>query len=124
VEIGIWNLELGISNWNSRPSRLSSAIRWRKVFSMKAMPLVLICLSSLLSSTALSAETNRPNFDLVRQLNDAFVQVAETVSPAVVVLTVTEKQTVFAEPDALAEPEQHEYWRKHHGLFDDPPAQG
>ena len=96
---------------------------WRKVFSMKAMPLFLICLS-LLSFNALSAETNRPNFDLVRQLNDAFVQVAETVSPAVVVLTVTEKQTVFAEPDALTEPEQHEYWRQHHWQFDDEPAQG
>ena len=91
---------------------------------MKAMPLFLISLSSFISFHVLSAETNRPNFDLVRQLNDAFVQVAETVSPAVVVLTVTEKQTVFAEPDQLTDPEQHEYWRRHHRLFDDEPAQG
>lgn len=93
-------------------------------FSMKAMPLFLIALSSFLAFPGFAAETNRSNFDLIRQLNDAFVQVAETVSPAVVVLTVTEKQTVFAEPDKLADPEQYEYWRKHHRQFDDDPAQG
>ncbi|WP_050785649.1 trypsin-like peptidase domain-containing protein [Pedosphaera parvula] len=34
-----------------------------------------------------------PNLDLARQLNQAFVQVAEEVSPSVVVITVTQKTT-------------------------------
>jgi len=40
---------------------------------------------------ALSGQTRLPGLDLARQLNEAFVSVAEKVSPSVVVLEVTEK---------------------------------
>lgn len=86
---------------------------------MKVTPFALcLALAGFASPNLFSAETNRPNFDLVRQLNDAFVQVAENVSPAVVVLTISESGTVFAEPDAALDPRQHEYWRKFHEQFD------
>jgi serine protease Do len=92
---------------------------------MKVTPFVLaIAFVSFISPAHLPAQTNRPNLELVRQLNDAFVQVVDRVSPAVVVLTVTEKKTVFAEPDPKMDPSTHEYWRKFHGQFDDEPQEG
>jgi serine protease Do len=39
----------------------------------------------------LAAKADEPAIDLARQLNQAFIQVAEQVSPAVVVITVTQK---------------------------------
>ncbi|HLP75815.1 MAG TPA: trypsin-like peptidase domain-containing protein, partial [Candidatus Paceibacterota bacterium] len=86
---------------------------------MKVTPFALcLALAGFAPQNLFSAETNRPNLDLARQLNEAFVQVAEGVSPAVVVLTVTDKTSVFAEPDATLDPKQHEYWRKFHEQFD------
>ena len=49
-----------------------------------------------LSATALenvAVPKPNPNLDLARQLNQAFVQVAEEVSPSVVVITVTQKSS-------------------------------
>jgi serine protease Do len=86
-------------------------------------PALILLVASGLIASAPGAETNRPNFDLVRQLNEAFVQVAESVSPSVVVLTVTEKATVFAEP-AEKESAEHEYWRRYHREFNDEPSEG
>jgi serine protease Do len=92
---------------------------------MKATLLAsLLALAGAMFSPAVSAETNRPNFDLVRQLNEAFVQVAETASPSVVVLKMTEKSTIFAEPTAEDGPEQHDYWRRFHRQFNDEPTEG
>src|SRR5690349_11430461 len=59
-----------------------------------AVLLSLVCLT-LLANLPASASTN---LNLARQLNQAFVEVAEKVSPAVVVITVTQKKSV--EPEA------------------------
>ncbi|MBC8095219.1 MAG: trypsin-like peptidase domain-containing protein [Akkermansiaceae bacterium] len=93
---------------------------------MKAAPALLLALASVVPNVPnalFSAETNRPHFDLVRQLNEAFVQVAESVSPAVVVLTVTEKAPVFAEPTNLPGTNRlAPHPRFHH--FEDEPLEG
>src|SRR5437899_12196935 len=61
------------------------------------LPFFAILASTLaLSSPAkenVSIPKPNPNLDLARQLNQAFVQVAEDVSPSVVVITVTQKAT-------------------------------
>jgi serine protease Do len=49
-----------------------------------------LLLAAVLTFTARAA-TNSPAFDLARQLNRAFVEVAETVSPSVVVIRVANK---------------------------------
>jgi len=51
---------------------------------------LLLC-ASLFSASAIYAKDISPNLALARQLNEAFVEVAEKVSPAVVVITVTQK---------------------------------
>src|SRR5260370_4032172 len=51
---------------------------------------LLLC-ASLFSFSVISAKDVSPNLALARQLNEAFVEVAEKVSPAVVVITVTSK---------------------------------
>ena len=60
------------------------------------------------------------NRDLARQLNQAFVEVVETVSPAVVVLTVTQPPPRCSATRTTAGPQQHpvesfpsEFWRFH-----------
>src|SRR5688572_27225110 len=57
----------------------------------------------LLLPLALSAAdlTNSPALDLARQLNKAFIEVADKVSPSVVVIKVAQK----SRPDALDDPE-------------------
>ena len=54
------------------------------------------------------------NLDFARQLNAAFVEVAEKVSPTVVVITVTQKEPVFlpVEPEKdSGESVPHELWK-------------
>src|SRR5262245_13297143 len=71
------------------------------------------------------------NLDLVRQLNQAFVEVAERVSPAVVVINVTEKPPQWL-PDADENEKTNspgsmprEFWRQFHQQFEeDLPEQG
>jgi serine protease Do len=63
--------------------------------------------------------------DLARQLNQAFIEVAEKVSPSVVVITVTQKPGTFSleagtdgdenSPDALPP----DFWRRFHRQFQD-----
>src|SRR5437773_198575 len=60
----------------------------RKTF-MKASKLIPLFLCGFL--TAPFPAKAGTNLDLARQLNQAFVEVAENVSPAVVVITVTQK---------------------------------
>jgi serine protease Do len=72
------------------------------------------------------------NLDLVRQLNQAFVEVAEKVSPSVVVITVTEKAAVFSDSDLMYdEPDSGPFdslppnWRRfHEQLQEEPPEEG
>ncbi len=68
----------------------------------------------------LSSASASPNLDLARQLNQAFIEVAEKVSPAVVVITVTTKpakdEPADAEPDA-ENSFPNEFWREFHRQF-------
>ncbi|MCX6928349.1 MAG: trypsin-like peptidase domain-containing protein [Verrucomicrobia bacterium] len=62
-----------------------------------------------------------PNLDLARQLNQAFIEVAEKVSPAVVVITVVQKPaTPPSEDDSngLYDSMPREFWRYFHKQFD------
>src|ERR1035441_979236 len=57
------------------------------------------------------------NLDLARQLNEAFVAVAEKVSPAVVVITVVQKPAALSpadEPNSLFDSLPREFWRYFH----------
>ena len=76
----------------------------------------LVCLTGLLASTPPGLAS--PNLELARQLNQAFVEVAEKVSPAVVVITVTQKASTAApleESDELPEESSpREFWRWFH----------
>src|SRR4029434_5914803 len=76
----------------------------------------LVCITSLTISAPRGISS--PNLDLARQLNQAFVEVAEKVSPAVVVITVTQKAPPAAtleESDELPkESSPREFWRWFH----------
>jgi len=66
------------------------------------------------------------NLDLARQLNAAFVEVAEKVSPTVVVITVKQKPAVFKEPEPdedSGESIPHELWKYFHEQFRDRPRE-
>ncbi len=66
------------------------------------------------------------NTDLVRQLNRAFVDVARTVSPSVVVITATQRP-VFMDTDVGSEPRESDpldFWRRFNRQFDEEPFQG
>ena len=60
-----------------------------KILNQNLVPLTVSCL--VLSLWNASAKEPSANLQLARQLNQAFVEVAENVSPAVVVITVTQK---------------------------------
>jgi serine protease Do len=86
---------------------------------MKVMP------AALAVFVLISSASGGANMDLVRQLNQAFVEVAEKVSPSVVVVNVTEKAT--ATPDDFDDLEDdgstglspHDFWRRFHKQFED-----
>jgi serine protease Do len=63
-----------------------------KILNLSLLPLILLCL--VFSSRTASAKEPSANLQLARQLNQAFVEVAENVSPSVVVITVTPKAGV------------------------------
>ena len=67
-----------------------------------------------------------PNLDLVRQLNAAFVEVAEKISPTVVVITVTQKPGAES-LDAVDIDEEgmtpREFWKEFHKQFEDTPME-
>ena len=61
-------------------------------------------LTALLCTPALAA-TNSPALELARQLNNAFIEVAEQVSPSVVVIKVAQKRGTVTPEDA-----DHPFW--------------
>ena len=64
-----------------------------------------------------------PNLDLARQLNQAFIEVAEKVSPSVVVLTVRPKpgaESLDSLDDSADGLTPREFWKKFHQQFEDP----
>jgi serine protease Do len=72
----------------------------------------LACLTGLLAAARPGVAS--PNLELARQLNQAFVEVAEKVSPAVVVITVTQKASLTGRLEAADEPPEEssprEFW--------------
>ena len=87
----------------------------------------LLLLASLTLSVQAAPVTAPPvNLDLVRQLNQAFVDIAEKVSPAVVVITVVEKPSaspVFEEEDDSSGSDSREFWRRFHRQFQEAPTE-
>src|SRR5688572_23461330 len=61
------------------------------------MRLAFVLLLAALVSRGTFAATNFPALDLARQINNAFIEVAENVSPSVVVIKVMQRNR----PDAL-----------------------
>jgi serine protease Do len=61
------------------------------------------------------------NLELARQLNQAFIEVAEKVSPAVVVITVVQKAAAASpddDPNGLFDSLPREFWRYFHKQFE------
>jgi serine protease Do len=76
--------------------------------------------AGLLASTHLAAAGT--NLDLARQLNQAFIEVAEKVSPCVVVINVTEKTPTFSDGETTGDDppaSQRDLWRRFHQQFED-----
>jgi serine protease Do len=72
------------------------------------------------SSHAATQKEPSANLALARQLNQAFVEVAEKVSPAVVVITVIEKPGTFSAPeeeDDSSNSTPRDFWRRFHKQF-------
>jgi Do/DeqQ family serine protease len=66
------------------------------------------------------------NLDLARQLNQAFVEVAEKVSPAVVVITTTQKNVRSVIEGLDETPENfspEDFWRRFHRQFENAPGE-
>ena len=80
------------------------------------LPLLTAAGLAVAAQPALSREPSA-NLDLARQLNQAFVEVADKVSSAVVVITVVQKPAVPApedEPNGLFDSLPREFWRYFH----------
>src|SRR6266404_9877715 len=78
------------------------------------------------SSQAAPTKPPSANLELVRQLNAAFVEVAERVSPAVVVITVSKKPTAnpsYDEEEDSAESVPREFWRRFHRQSQEQPTE-
>jgi serine protease Do len=90
-------------------------------------PVSLINVLTIASLLALATPAfGSTNLDLARQLNAAFVEVAEKISPTVVVITVKQKPVVFApvEPDEdSGETIPDELWRYFHEQFRNRPPE-
>ncbi|MSU58037.1 MAG: PDZ domain-containing protein [Pedosphaera sp.] len=83
-----------------------------------------LCLAAVLTSPL--AATASPNLDLARQLNQAFVELAEKVSPSVVVITVTQKPGAVALDTTDTDEEgftPREFYRHFHQQFEDMPME-
>ena len=84
-----------------------------------ALPLVsAACLALAARPTPVRAAS--AGLELARQLNQAFTEVAEKVSPAVVVITVVQKPTVLPadeDPSGLFDSPPREFWRYFHRQF-------
>lgn len=89
---------------------------------MKTRALLALMLCSALTLCAPAS----PALDLARQLNQAFIEVAEKVSPSVVVLSVTQKpgaeslESTDTDEEGLT---PREFWKKFHERFEDTPME-
>jgi len=86
------------------------------------LPLLAAAALALSAGRALSREPSA-NLELARQLNQAFVEVAETVSPAVVVITVVQKPATPSsedEPNGPFDSLPREFWRYFHRQLEQP----
>ena len=87
-------------------------------YHMKLIPLPVMVL--WLALTAATPAPAASSLELARRLNEAFVEVAEKVSPTVVVITVQTKPNAAAlesEDNPEAEPRVPEFWRDFHEQF-------
>jgi serine protease Do len=83
---------------------------------MKTLKWAILVLSGLVAMPRVVTAADSPNVALARQLNQAFIEVAERVSPAVVVITVHQKPSTNDDEgssplDSLA-PELRRYFRE------------
>ena len=89
--------------------------------------LVLAAMSlQAISSRAATGKEPSANLLLARQLNQAFIEVAEKVSPSVVVITVVEKPTAVTaddEEDESSDSVPRDFWRRFHRQFKDVPME-
>ncbi|TAK96722.1 MAG: PDZ domain-containing protein, partial [Verrucomicrobia bacterium] len=96
------------------PRAILSAMKWLKFL---PVPVCLLALLVLPARTQLAS----PSLDLARQLNQAFVEVAERVSPAVVVITVKEKpDRTISDSENPDENSPRENRRRNRRRFQDP----
>lgn len=63
-----------------------------------------------------------PDLDVVRQLNQSFIDVASKVSPSVVVINVIQKQSTAAFDDT-EDPDLSDFWKKFHEQFKHAPRE-
>jgi len=89
--------------------------------------LLWLALSGLMiSSRAATGKEPSASLALARQLNQAFIELAEKVSPAVVVITVVEKPTAVTtddEEDDSSDAVPREFWRRFHRQFKEVPME-
>lgn len=86
----------------------------------RALPVCLLCL--ILTGVSPAS----PNLDLARQLNQAFIEVADKVSPSVVVINVTQKPGIESLDSEDTDEEgltPREFWRRFHDQFEDSPME-
>src|SRR5438094_2976082 len=90
---------------------------------MKPHPINSLLLAAALAVFGIAASPASPSLDLARQLNQAFVEVAEKVSPSVVVINVVQKTgtaaTVDDATDDSDDPSSRDFWRRFHERFRD-----
>ena len=87
---------------------------------IRALFISALCLALTLAAPASS------NLELARQLNQAFIEVADKVSPCVVVINVTQKPgTQNTEVDETDEEglTPREFWRRFHEQFEEGPSE-
>lgn len=93
-------------------------------YMMKTMKLTLTLLAAfglILAARPAPARAASANLELARQLNQAFIEVAEKVSPAVVVITVVQKPAAASAEDdsnGLFDSLPREFWRYFHRQFE------
>src|ERR1035441_3758556 len=75
----------------------------------------------ILAAGPAPARAASANLELARQLNQAFIEVAEKVSPTVVVITVVQKPAAASpddDPNGLFDSLPREFWRYFHKQFE------
>ena len=97
----------------------------------KQKPLFLFISALLLAPLAVPAASPSANLELARQLNQAFVEVAERASASVVVINVVQKPPPADEDEESLNPQEmppefipREYWREYRRRMRDMPSQG